>query len=101
MPVPGLMNHDHKYRTPSTIEGPSSTVPPLSKLHRTLPVAPSSAYMEPDCEPAYITPLATLTDPASIAPMVGSGVCQINLPVKTSSADQAPQVICCPPGTSV
>lgn len=40
--------------------------------------------MKPDCEPAYKTPLATLTDPISIAPTVGPAVCHIGRPVKTS-----------------
>jgi hypothetical protein len=69
------------------MEGPATTEPPLAKLHRFLPVAASRAYMEPDREPAYITPLATLTEPGSNEPEMGSGVCQSSLPVKTSSAE--------------
>jgi hypothetical protein len=34
-----------------------------------------------------------------MAPAVGSAVCQFSRPVKTLSADQAPQVIFCPLGT--
>jgi hypothetical protein len=42
-----------------------------------------------------------LTDPVSMAPTVGSAVCQIGFPVKALSADQAPQVIVWPLETSV
>src|ERR1700739_2629291 len=86
---------------PSTIEGPSITEPPLAKFQRIFPVLVSSAYICPELEPAYMTPFATLTEPLSMLPGVGSAVCQTIFPVATSSALHAPQVICCPEGTNV
>ena len=61
----------------------------------------SSAYICPELEPAYMTPFATLTEPLSVVPGVGSAVCQRILPVATSSALHEPQVIFCPEGTRV
>src|SRR6202008_2899194 len=86
---------------PSTMDGPSITEPPLAKFQRIFPVVVSSEYICPELEPAYITPFATLTEPLSMEPEVGSAVCQRIFPVATSSALHAPQVICCPEGTSV
>jgi len=64
-------------------------------------VAALKAYICPELEPAYMIPFATLTEPLSMAPGVGSAVCQRIFPVATSSALQAPHVICCPEGTKV
>jgi hypothetical protein len=38
------------------------------------------AYISPEYDPAYTTPLATLTAPVSIAPLLGSPVCQTIFP---------------------
>ncbi len=76
-------------------------MPPLAKFQRIRPVLVSSAYICPEYEPAYMTPLATLTDPVSMVPTVGSAVCQRMFPVATSRALHAPQVICCPEGAKV
>ena len=86
---------------PSTIEGPSITDPPLAKLHRIFPVRPSSAYMLPEYDPAYMTPFAVLTAPMSNEPAVGSAVCHSTSPVATSSADHDPQSMVGPFGNSV
>src|SRR6267143_6931863 len=86
---------------PSAIDGPSITEPPLAKFHKIFPVLVSSAYICPELEPAYMTPFATLTEPVSVAPAVGSAVCQRMFPVATSRALHEPQVICCPEGTKV
>src|SRR5260370_11537929 len=83
------------------MDGPSITEPPLAKFQRSFPVVASSAYICPELEPAYMTPFATLTEPVSVAPAVGSAICQRMFPVATSRALQEPQVICCPEGTKV
>src|SRR5882762_6980544 len=88
-------------RVPSTIDGPSITVPPLAKFQRILPLVASSAYICPELEPAYMTPFATLTEPLSMLPAMGSADCQRIFPVATSNALHAPQVIFCPEGTKV
>src|SRR5262245_31060594 len=93
---------DPQKSIPCTIEGLSTTDPPLSNFQRTSPVIAFSAYMIPGVnDAAYITPLATLTEPIFVAPWVGLGTCQRILPVATSSAAQEPQVIVGPFGCSV
>src|ERR1043166_902789 len=47
--------------TPFAIDGPSSTEPPLAKVHRIFPLAESSPCMFPEIDGAYRTPFATLT----------------------------------------
>src|SRR5580704_8913926 len=62
------------------MDGPSITEPPLAKFQTIFPVLASSAYICPEYEPAYMTPLATLTEPVSMVPTVGSAVCQRMFP---------------------
>src|SRR5450432_1820632 len=85
-----------QYTTPSAIDGPSITEPPLSKLQRIFPVLADSAYINPEYDPAYITPFATLTAPISTAPLVGSAVCQTIRPVRTLRALHEPHVMVSP-----
>jgi hypothetical protein len=73
-------------------EAPPVTEPPLAKLHGIVPVAASRAYMLVPAlasDPAYMTPLATVTNEVSMSPC-GSGVCQATVPVAGSTSQYTP-----------
>src|SRR3954469_13405776 len=84
---------------------PDRHEPPLAKVHRMAPVAPSKAYIWP-CKSSRqpnTTPLAVVTGPEEpppkgTAPNVGA-VCQSNCPVTASMRLQTPLVVLVPFGS--
>src|SRR5262245_3662790 len=95
---------------PFEMAAPDRHDPPLAKLHRISPVAPSSAYMWPagSTEHANTTPFAVVVGPDVVPQMavngfggaIGAGVCQSTSPVAASSPDQTPSVVVEPSGSS-